>query len=193
MAINVYQAYAGQAIRPTSVGESPARRGQSADTTPAVSQVEAPKGEQVAQTLGGMGPENGLEAVLRLQWIQRSSRERWNKRTLRPSALRADRSVQFGLRRARAAGDDDHSRETQWRRGDPSNTSHGVSRHGRPPQRFWGRRRASKRHRARLRRMNLLPTTDSLCWWWAIIQSHMQIMPVVLNNEGQLFFSKKIQ
>ena len=98
MAINVYQAYAGQAIRPTSVGESPARRGQSADTTPAVSQVEAPKGEQVAQTLGGMGPENGLEAVLQTAVdpaVVTRAVEQANAAS--EAALRAkNRSVQFG-------------------------------------------------------------------------------------------------
>ena len=99
MAINVYQAYAGQSIRPSSVGESPGRRGQSQETTAAVSEVEAPKGEQVAQTLGTPGPESGLEAVAMTSVDPALvTREVEQANAIAESALRAkNRSVHFGF------------------------------------------------------------------------------------------------
>jgi len=63
MAINFYQAYMGQPVRSSTVGESPTRRGQTSGETAPVSKNEVPKEESVANTLGTPGPESGLEAI----------------------------------------------------------------------------------------------------------------------------------
>jgi hypothetical protein len=63
MAINFYQAYAGQPIRTSTVGDSSTQRGRSSESTAPVSETEVSSAETVANTLGTPGPESGLEAL----------------------------------------------------------------------------------------------------------------------------------
>ena len=63
MAINFYQAYAGQPIRTSTVGDSSTQRGRAPSETAPVSETEVSSAEKNANTLGTPGPESGLEAV----------------------------------------------------------------------------------------------------------------------------------
>jgi hypothetical protein len=63
MAINFYQAYAGQPIRTSTVGDSSTQRGRSNSETAPVSETEVSSAEKTANALGTPGPESGLEAL----------------------------------------------------------------------------------------------------------------------------------
>jgi uncharacterized FlaG/YvyC family protein len=99
MAINVYQAYAGQPIRSSTVGDSPARRSPSNVETAPVSEVEVPKAESVANTLGAAGPESGLEAVARASVDPaQMTRAVEQANAVTETVMRAkNRSIEFGL------------------------------------------------------------------------------------------------
>ena len=99
MAINVYQAYAGQAIRSSSVTESPSRRGQANGEVAPVSEVDTSKAANVANTLGTPGPESGLEAIAMasVDPVQ-MTRAVEQANAVSETAMRArNRSVQFGF------------------------------------------------------------------------------------------------
>ena len=99
MAINFYQAFVGQPVRTSAAGESPSgARGQSKDSAAPVSKTEAPKGEDVANKLGTMGPENGFEALAIAQSDPvQVTRAVEQANAVSESVFRArDRSVAFG-------------------------------------------------------------------------------------------------
>jgi len=99
MAINIYQAYSGQPIRSSTVGESPARRGQASGSIAPVSEIEVPKAESAANTLGAPSPESGLEAVALASvdpTLMTRAIEQAN--AISETALRAkNRSIEFGF------------------------------------------------------------------------------------------------
>lgn len=99
MAINFYQAYAGQPIRSSTVGESPARRSPSNGETAPVSEVEISKEQSVAHTLGAAGPESGLEAVARTSVDPAQlTRAVEQANAVTETVMRAkNRSIEFGL------------------------------------------------------------------------------------------------
>ena len=99
MAINRYQAYAGQPIRTSSVGESPGRRNQTNGGVAPVSEVNTPKAAKVANTLGTPGPESGLEAVAMASVDPAQvTRAVEQANAVSEAAMRArNRSVQFGF------------------------------------------------------------------------------------------------
>lgn len=99
MAINVYQAYAGQSIRTSSVGESSGKSGRTNGEIAPVSKVDASTAANVANTLGTPSPESGLEAVAMasVDPVQ-MTRAVEQANAVSETAMRArNRSVQFGF------------------------------------------------------------------------------------------------
>ena len=62
MAINMYQAYAGQPIRTSTVGDSSSNKGRSSDSAGPVSAPESAQTDSASDVVGSLGPESGLAA-----------------------------------------------------------------------------------------------------------------------------------